>query len=315
MTDLEYVSMQKSTSVRSRPLPWSARLMRPALATLSALSPALAAPLAEHLFLTTPRYPQPEHERAALASARRSVVNAGASQVPVWTWGAGPAILLVHGWGGRGAQLAPFVPRLIAAGHSVVTFDAPGHGASPERRSSLIAFVEAIHAVHRAVGPVRGVLAHSMGAAAAACALRDGLKADAAVFVAPPTDLALHAAVSRDLLGFGARARELMRQRVEQRLGVAWSTLDVRAFAPLMLTPLLVVHDRDDAEIPWQEGAQIAQAWPGATLMATSGLGHRRVLRDAGVIAEAVDFLRARLRWRAPAPAGTREPLMASSTV
>ena len=313
MTDLEFVAMQKSTSVRSRELPSRVRLMRPALATLSAISPALAASVAERLFLTPPRHPQPPHELGALALARRAIVDHDASPITTWTWGQGPAILLVHGWGGRGAQLASFVPSLVAGGHSVVTFDAPGHGTSPARESSIVAFIDAIHAVDRALGPVRGVIAHSIGAAATARALREGLRAGAAVFVAPPADLTLHADLMLETLGFGRRARALMRDRVEHRLGVPWSTLDVAGFAPAMRTPLLVVHDREDADVPWQEGAIIAQAWPGATLVTTSGLGHRRIVRDADVVRDAVEFVLARLRSSEPARATAPEPVITSA--
>jgi pimeloyl-ACP methyl ester carboxylesterase len=312
MTDQEFVAMQKSTAVRSTELPLGVRLLRPAFGALSAVAPALAAPVAERLFLVPPRYPQPEHEAAALASARSTIVDAG-TPITAWTWGRGPAVLLVHGWGGRGAQLASFVPPLVANGYSVVTFDAPGHGQSPARESSLVAFIAAIHALSRALGPVRGVIAHSIGAAAAACAIRDGLRADAAVFLAPPADLTLHADIMLETLGFGRRARELMRERIERRLGVSWSTLDVARFAPEMRTPLLLIHDREDTEVPWQEGAIIAQAWPGATLSTTGGLGHRRLIRDHDVVREAVDFTLAELHWRRPAFPSAPEPVMASS--
>lgn len=311
MTDQEFVAMQKSTAVRSRDIPARVRLLRPALAALSAIAPSVAAPLAERMFLEPQHYPQPEHEVTALAAARRTVVDAG-TPVSAWTWGHGPAVLLVHGWGGRGAQLATFVTPLIANGYSVITFDAPGHGASPAPRSSLVAFVEAIHAMTRTLGPVRAVIAHSIGAAAAACALRDGLSTDAAVFLAPPADLTLHADIMLETLGFGRRARELMRERLERRLGVPFSTLDVARFAPHMDTPLLVIHDRDDAEVPWQEGAMIAQAWPGATLSTTSGLGHRRLVRDREVVREAVSFVLAELYARRPAAIPAAEPVMAS---
>ena len=312
MTDQEFVAMQKSTSVRSREVPWPIRVLRPAAATLSAVAPALAAGVAERLFLAPPRHEQPAHEATALSPARSTIVDAG-TPITTWTWGRGPAVLLVHGWGGRGGQLAGFVPALVANGYSVVTFDAPGHGRSPAPESSLIAFVAAIHAASRALGPVHGVIAHSIGAAAAACALRDGLRTGAAVFLAPPADLTLHADIMVEALGFGRRARELMRERIERRLGVPWSTLDVASFAAQMRTPLLVIHDREDAEVPWQEGAIIARAWPGARLSTTSGLGHRRLVRDPEVVRQAVDFLLGELRCRRPARTPVPPPVMASS--
>src|SRR6266566_4874742 len=156
MTDLEFVAMQNSTSVRPLPTPFGVRLLRPGLAALSALAPSLAARLAEPLFLTPPRHPAPAHEAAALQHARRTIVQVDGQPVTTWTWGHGPAVLLVHGWGGRGAQLARFVDPLVASGCAVMTFDAPGHGTSPERQSSIVAFGRAIHAIDRGLGPVRG---------------------------------------------------------------------------------------------------------------------------------------------------------------
>src|SRR5205814_5065215 len=144
-------------------------------------------------------------------------------------------------------------------------------------------------------GPVRGVVAHSIGTVAAARALYEGLGADAAVFIAPPADLVLQAHTILEALGFGRRARELMQERIERRLGRAWSALDVRGYAPAMRTPLLVVHDRDDAEVPWQDGAIIARIWPGAVFSTTGGLGHRRILRDPYVVRAATAFVTERL--------------------
>jgi len=68
--------------------------------------------------------------------------------------------------------------------------------------------------------------------------------------------------------------------------------MDVPGFAPAMRVPLLVIHDREDREVRWNDGAAIAEAWPGAELMTTSGLGHHRIVSDSGVIRRVVSFLR-----------------------
>jgi pimeloyl-ACP methyl ester carboxylesterase len=58
-----------------------------------------------------------------------------------------------------------------------------------------------------------------------------------------------------------------------------------------MTAPLLVVHDEGDDVVPFADGAALAAAWPGARLVRTTGLGHRAVLRAAGVIDEVVQFV------------------------
>ncbi|HEX2123879.1 MAG TPA: alpha/beta hydrolase [Thermoanaerobaculia bacterium] len=53
----------------------------------------------------------------------------------------------------------------------------------------------------------------------------------------------------------------------------------------------MIVHDRNDREVPWQEGSDAARAIPNAELVTVEGLGHRRILADAGVIARVVAFV------------------------
>jgi pimeloyl-ACP methyl ester carboxylesterase len=292
MRDDEYLSMIKSTIVRSsnRSKPWA----RAAGAMLSALAPGLAARLATRLFLAPPRPARPAREAEVLAAARPRTIDAPPGRVRTWTWGEGPAVLLVHAWGGRGSQLAAFVHPLLARGFSVVAFDAPAHGDSDGRRVTLLEMVTALRAVAAAHAPIHAIIAHSMGAVVATRAVYEGLAASALVFVAPPAEVATPSLAFGDALGLSRRVRELMQARVEREAGATWDSFDVAPLAASQRAPLLVIHDRDDGEIPWQHGTLVARAWPGAELVATGGLGHRRILRDAAVVAAAVDFVAAR---------------------
>jgi hypothetical protein len=55
-----------------------------------------------------------------------------------------------------------------------------------------------------------------------------------------------------------------------------------------------VIHDRDDTQVPWKQGAALARHWPGARLLTTRGLGHGRILADDAVARAAVDFIAGR---------------------
>ena len=116
----------------------------------------------------------------------------------------------------------------------------------------------------------------------------------AAVFVGPAADLTVAARRFTETLGFSRGVAEQMRQCIERRAGAAWSAFDAAALAPALSVPLLVVHDRADAEVPWQHGMILARAWRGAEMLMTDGLGHRRILRDPNVVAAATTFLSAR---------------------
>jgi hypothetical protein len=283
-------------------LPRAPAPVRAAFGWLGRWAPDLAAGAGAALFLTPARFRRPPREQRWLEAPEPFTVRAGGRRIAAWSWGETdrPAVLLVHGWAGRGSQLGAFAGALAAAGLRAVTFDAPGHGDSQGRRSSLLAMSDALLAVAESAGAVAGVVAHSAGAAASTWALRRGLAepADRAsgstlrvVYVAPPAELSSYASTFAAAVGLPPEIAGRIQRRIERRFGVRWDELHGLGVARAQRAPLLVVHDRDDAEVPFADGASLAGAWPGARLHATAGLGHRRLLRDPEVVTAAVDFL------------------------
>src|SRR5437773_8108715 len=218
---------------------------RVAMRALERTAPSLGAALAERLFFTPPRTSLTPPVREVLATGRPFRVCVEDGRVAAWAWGHGPAVALVHGWGGRGGRLAAaFVAPLVASGFSVITFDAPGHGASDGRLSSMPQVARALQAVADAAGSLFGIVAHSMGGSASALAMTQGLQVERAVFLAPAADPARFAEAFARLLAVGPAALAAMRQRSEARLRFRWSDLNVPRLAAKLTTPLLVVHDR-----------------------------------------------------------------------
>ncbi|HVD14382.1 MAG TPA: alpha/beta fold hydrolase [Actinomycetota bacterium] len=269
---------------------------------LERCAPGLGGRWAEHLWFTLPR------SRSAASPARTGPAGAGtAFEVAVdgrrvrgrrWGGSGGPVVYLVHGWGGSARQLDALVSPLVGSGFSVVSFDAPSHGvsdrgASGPRSSTIPEAGEALLAVVARYGPAYGVVAHSLGATAAAVALRDGLRASRMVLIAPLAHPLPYSHAFAERLGFGERIRTRLVARIERRVGLPMSHFDVPGVARQVATPkLLVVHDRDDRETSWSDGRAIARAWPDARLLTTTRLGHRRILHDPEVVAQVVGFLR-----------------------
>lgn len=272
--------------------------LRAGFRTVDALSPALAARLAEPLFLRTRRYPAPAREVAALQGAERHELPTARGPAVAWVWGRPapaaspvPTAFLVHGWEGRGSQLGAFVEPLRRAGFRVVAFDAPGHGEAPGRSSSLPAITAALEAAAERWRPPAALVAHSAGAVSATFALARGLSVERAVFVAPGADLLGYTAWFARLLGLGERACRRLAKRIERRIGVPYAELEPLELAPAMTVPLLAFADRDDPEAPLLTAETLIGSWPGAELRVTEGLGHRRILWDRAVVRAAVDFL------------------------
>jgi pimeloyl-ACP methyl ester carboxylesterase len=272
----------------------------------------LSARLAEHMFRTPPpRYPRLKREERWLALARPGTTPFAGGALPTWTWGKGPAVLLVHGWGGHGGRLTPFVGPLTRAGFSVVSFDAPGHGRAAGRRSALPEFVDAIRAVARTHGPFEAAIGHSLGGAACALALRGGLEVRSLVLLAPPADPEKYSGRFARFFCIPAGARDRMKQRLERRYRMQWQNLRVSGGPGPSRARLLVFHDPRDWKVPFKDGLEIVASWPRAEIVRTRGVGHHRILRDPAVIARAVAFVAGKT---APRPVSrstrrTRPPL------
>ena len=127
MTTTAPVRTQKSTIGRFFTLPGRTRT---AFQVLERTAPGLGARWAEHIWFTLPEPRASTAPPVAVPAGAPFAVEVDGHRVVGTAWGTGPVVYLVHGWAGRGAQLAPFVAPLVERGHRVVSFDAPSHGAS-----------------------------------------------------------------------------------------------------------------------------------------------------------------------------------------
>jgi pimeloyl-ACP methyl ester carboxylesterase len=257
----------------------------------SAVAPGAAARVARKLFFTPLRARVREEERAVLARGERFEIEARGQRVAGRAWGEGPAVLLVHGWGGHAGQMTALVDPAVAAGFKAVAIDLPGHGESAGRVSSLVHFAAAISGAAALFGPLRGVVAHSFGAAGTAYALASGLRTERAVFFAPPSGFESFWRRFRMGVGVSPAVMDRMLRESEEWLGVRFDGITPADLAPRMTAPLLVLHDPEDREVPFEEGDEVARLWPGAELRRAPGLGHLRILKDAGCAEAAVGFL------------------------
>lgn len=265
--------------------------LRLAFQTLGTVAPARAARIAERLFTSPPQHPMQEREQAFLATGEAFAVPHGDLTLAAWSWGEGPTVLLMHGWGSRAGRFRYFVPALVEAGFRAVTLDGPGHGLTGGRRATLPEFGAALTRVADVVGPVRGFVGHSLGAASILFAMHRSVVPAPAVLLAPPADPEFFWRHFVRHLRIPAPVAQRVEESLRERLGFSWADVDGRAVASKLSVPLLVMHDADDEDVAAAEGAAIAAAAPRGEFVSTSGLGHRGIMRNPDVVARAVAFL------------------------
>ena len=273
------------------------RAIRVAFRALERVAPGVGARWATTLWCTLPNTGGRRRDERPRPGERSTLTLADGRVVAVESWGFGPPVYLMHGWGGWRGQLGAFIQPLVDAGRRVVAVDAPSHGDSGpgqlgRGKATGVEFTEALAAAAGKHGKPAAVIAHSLGGAAAAVAVLDGLPAAKLALVAPSTRLSEGLAAFQRTVGFGERTRTRMLTRMERLAGRPLADYDVVGLARRVeLPPTLVVHDRNDKEVPYDDGAELAATWPEAELATTEGLGHQRILRDPAVIAMVVDYV------------------------
>jgi len=285
------VSFIKSTTVRFNPI----KLIGAKLRVQALFSARAAGESSADLFCTPLPGTRERALRAELDGAELVMLELPEGQVATYRWGGkteAPLAIFSHGWSSYGLRAARWARALIGAGYRVVSFDHLGHGRSAGKRATLPQFARTLVGVCQALGPVDTLIGHSLGGAAVATALAEGVAARRAILIAPAADPLMATERFARALGLPEHLQHSMEAEIGRREGMEMTHWQAHRMAPLIGTPALVIHDLEDREVGWEEGERYARYWPEARLLSTAGLGHHRIVSDHQVIASGLAFLR-----------------------
>lgn len=217
-------------------------------------------------------------------------------ELAVTAWGeSGPAVLLMHGWGGARAQMTGFVEPLLAAGYRLVAYDQPAHGESDGRTTNILEITPSMDLIEKRAGKFEAIIAHSFGTLIASYAL---VKRN----FPPPSRLVYLGAFNRllDSLPRFQTIAKLPDEIIDGLRGMIYDNFgrDVldeiinETLTPQINIPALMFHDVTDNVTPVEDSRAIAQAWEKARLVETDGLGHRGALQSGEVHRQVIDFLK-----------------------
>lgn len=275
------------------------------------IAPPLAGRWAIRLFFTPEKPRRPRQEQAFLQNANRQKVlfrsnfklDDSDDYYIRYSWGDGPAVLLVHGWGGNAAQMAPLAKPLLDAGYRVIAFDAPAHGDSPGKRTNMLEIAQVVEDIALHMGDFYAIVGHSLGGAVAGYAISQGVRAQKLVTIGSPISVGLIFAEFARQINAAPETVSRLSRFVESFGEKKSEDLSLLHLAPRLRSQGLIIHDKDDREIHYTQALELFREWPGSELLLTEGLGHRRILKDRQVISEVMNFVNL----------GYKEVLMSSS--
>lgn len=256
----------------------------------SYLFPSLAAHFALRLFLKPYKYKRPVAEEVWYAQARKKKLSNGLA-VQEWGQEGNPRILLVHGWEGRGTQMGAFAEPLVNSGYHVIALDGPAHGESFGDETNAGVYSRALIEVQKELGVLFAIIGHSFGGGCTILAASLGLKAEKLVTISSPSDYAQVVQNFLQFLGLSPWAEKAFYSRLMLKAQMKLEDINISKLGQNLKIPVLIIHDRTDKEVRFQNALDLHQAWPHSELMTTEGLGHRRILKDESVIARVLKFI------------------------
>jgi pimeloyl-ACP methyl ester carboxylesterase len=258
-------------------------------------SPKLVTLFAAKLFTSPIKHKIPKRELEMDAKSTKTLIEIPKinKKVVLYQYAkSSKKILLVHGWSGRGTQLFKIADELIKEGYSIVSFDAPAHGKSPGKSTIMSDFIETILETERQFGPFDAAVGHSLGGMSLLNAVKKGLAINHLAIIGSGD-------IVTDILDDFVAKLELnpiistqLRLYFEKKYGVEMDSYSGYKSAMDITIPVLVVHDKNDPEVPVSAGINIHKHLKNGELFLTEGLGHRKILGNHLVIEKVIKFIK-----------------------
>ena len=281
--------------VIQQPISLQVKAIRGFFHSFSKVAPDLASRLAVRLFLTPNQRPYSAKARGILAAAQPVVFQHGSRELQGYIWGEAsrPAILLAHGWESNAGAMRTFIAPLVQQGYRVIAFDAPAHGKSTGRSTTIYDYSGALQSISEAFGPIDGIIAHSLGAVASILMLGREAKLGVkkVVMLGAPSNMVDIIQSWGEFLQIPTNVIAQMRQRIIDRIGLPLDALTLERSVANIAIPGLIIHDENDTIVPYENALALHKQWRSASLTATQGLDHLGILHNPETVQQAVSFI------------------------
>ena len=261
---------------------------------IASISPKLSVLFSAKLFTTPIKHRTPKRELEMEKKSIQKLVDIPVINKKIMTYEYGKSdkkILLSHGWSGRGTHLFKIADELVKAGYSTVSFDAPAHGKSPGRTTIMSEFIETILELEKQFGPFEAAVGHSLGGMSLVNATKKGLAINRLAIIGSGD-------IIQDILNDFVAKLELkpststqLRLYFEKKYNVNMDDYSAYKSAMEIDIPVLVIHDKNDFEVPVEAALHIHKFLKNGELFLTEGFGHRKILGNSELIGKIINFI------------------------
>jgi len=255
----------------------------------------LATLFAVKLFKTPMRFKTPKSEKTMAKASQKKLLYIPEinKEVMVYTYGNSKRkALLIHGWAGRGTQLFSIADKLLENGYMTISFDAPAHGKSSGKTTMMTEFIACAKFLEEKMGSFEIGVGHSLGGMAVLNSVKQGLQFKKCVVIGAGDIISDIITVFVNKLELNLKLVSRIKQDFYKKFKINIDDYSGSLAASMVKIPCLVIHDKEDKEVPVSCAHEIRQNLIHGQLLITNGLGHNRILKDNYVNNRIVEFIK-----------------------
>lgn len=253
---------------------------------------AFASKLALKLF-SKPRNGQLTAHANSFLETATSKTTLHYNNLPIQTYhwkGAKETVLLAHGWESNSGRWRHKIQRLQKEGYNIIALDGPAHGGSGSATFNAILYSEFINVVSQKFKPT-AFIGHSVGGMALVVFLKKQTyqTAEKIVLLGAPAGFKGIMKRYKEMMGYSQKISKGIDKQIELKFGHPPAYFSTADFVKNITINGLLIHDKNDPVIPYQDALDIEAQFKNAKLISTEGLGHS--LKGNFVSDELIKFL------------------------
>ncbi|NNE33229.1 MAG: alpha/beta hydrolase [Winogradskyella sp.] len=262
-----------------------------ALNATSFVSSRYATNKALKLFASPRKGRYTENQKSIIKSAIFEMLEYDNLDIATYRWkGKGKTVLLAHGWESNTSRWDYILENLKAQDYNIISLDAPAHGHSGGKQFNAVLYSEAIHLVAKKHQP-EVLIGHSVGGMSSVfCMFNNNIKSvKKLVLLGAPAHFTGVFTRYKSMMGYNNRISNGLDAIVLQRFGKPVDYFSVATFTESIEAKGLIIHDKKDKIIPYEDALLIAHRYKNSELISTNGFGHG--LKDISLTPKIISFI------------------------
>ncbi|MCT4630842.1 alpha/beta hydrolase [Winogradskyella sp.] len=262
-----------------------------ALNATSIISSKYASKKALNLFASPRKGRYTENQKKLVSSALFKELTYDNLKIATYHWqGNGKTVLLAHGWESNVSRWQYILEDLKAQDYNIIALDAPAHGSSDGKLFNAVLYSEFINVVAQKFKP-EAIIGHSVGGMATVFFMHNYQLASVKkmILLGAPAHFTGVFTRYKSMMGYNKRISNGLDNIVLERFGKPVDYFSAANFTKLIEAKGLIIHDRKDKIIPFEDALLFANRYKNSELIETQGFGHG--LKDTSLTPKIIEFI------------------------